>query len=73
MDFTAVVSLDYDALALDMAEQLDYDEIVDFISTLDTFIADWSFTEAVYEWAREQHKEFLAETEDMTREAMYRG
>lgn len=71
MDFTAVVKLDFDQLAFDMAEQLDYEEIVAFIRDLDSRVGDWSFTEMVYDWAREQHKEFLAEKEDRDREARY--
>jgi acetylglutamate kinase len=68
MEFTAVVNLDFDQLAVDITHQLDNEEILRFIMDLDTHIGDWSFTEMIYEWAREQHKEYLAEKEDMERE-----
>lgn len=71
MDFSVVTELDSEDIAWEMAKQLTYEEILDFIAGLDGLVADWSFTEMVYEWAREQHKEYLAEAEDLQREVDY--
>lgn len=73
MDFSVLITkLDSEDIAWEMFQQLTYDEILEFIVHLDLLIADWDFTEMLYEWAREQHKEFLAETDDYIRETHYK-
>lgn len=56
--------LDLDNLADDMASQLTNDEILDFIVNLDLTIADWQFTEALYKWAKGEHKTYKAEKKE---------
>lgn len=72
MDFSVLTNMDAEDIAWEMVQQLTHEEMLEFIVSLDSLVADWSFTEAVYEWAREQHKEFLAETDDYIRETHYK-
>jgi hypothetical protein len=71
MDFSVCTEIDSEDIAWEMAKQLTHEEMLDFIAALDGLIADWSFTEMVYDWAREQHKEYLAESEEIQREMRY--
>lgn len=72
MDISIISSVDFETLVDDFANQLSYEEMLEFIGLLDMIVADWDFTEMIYNWAREQHKEFLAETDDTIREVQYR-
>ena len=72
MDFSVLTNMDAEDIAWEMVQQLTHEEMLEFIVSLDGLVADWSFTEAVYDWAREQHKEFLAETDDYIRETHYK-
>lgn len=72
MDFTVLTELESDDIAWEMSQQLTHEEMLYFIVGLDGFVSDWAFTEAIYEWAREQHKEYLAEAEDYNRETQYK-
>jgi hypothetical protein len=64
MDFTVLTELESGDIAWEMSRQLTHEEMLDFVVHLDGFVSDWSFTEAIYDWAREQHKEYLAEKEE---------
>lgn len=68
MSCTLVTDINLDTLADQMSYQISTEELFDFIVQLDGYVADWDFTEMIYEWAREQHKEFLAEREDIERQ-----
>lgn len=66
MEFTVVSALDTETVAYEMMQQLSYEEILEFIVYLDLFISDWDFTEKLYKWAKDQHKEFKAEKKEFS-------
>lgn len=70
-DFSIIASVNLETLIDDFVNQLSYEEMLSFIAHLDMIVGDWDFTEMIYEWSREQHKEFLAEQEDIQREVRY--
>lgn len=61
MEFSMVTEFDSDYVARELSDQLTSEELVEFIVALDLYVADWSFTEALYKWAKGEHKEFKAE------------
>lgn len=64
MEFSIVIPLEPDYIARELSDQLTNDELLDFIVALDLYVADWSFTEALYKWAKGEHKEFKAEKKE---------
>lgn len=64
MEFQITTEVNTDELAFELAKQLDYDEILDFIVTLDCHISDWDFTERLYNWAKGEHKTYKAEKKE---------
>ena len=64
MKFESSVSIEPEELAIDMASQLTQDEIVDFVEFLDMQMCDWSFTERLYKFFKDQHKIYKQEVKD---------
>jgi hypothetical protein len=71
MEFTIIAAVTDETLAYDMAEQLSHEDLMSFIQHIDMIVGDWEFTEMIYEWAREQHGQYLAEKDDIEREMRY--
>lgn len=59
--FSFEISIDTVGLAFAMANDLDEDELFDFITTLDEMTADWDFTERLHKYFKDQHKILKAE------------
>lgn len=49
-----------DQILESLADQCTHEELLQFIADLDMAVADWDFTEALYAWAKEQHRMFEA-------------
>lgn len=47
-----------------LAEQLDYEDLEQFIMELDDLVADWDFTEIIYNRYKKLHEDYLKEEED---------
>ena len=51
-----------------LSSDLDYEELLDFIKELDLKIADWDFTEQLYNYFKKQHEIFLEEEAEILKE-----
>ena len=61
MEFSVVATISTDDLAIELVEQLSAEELLSLITEIDSYVCDWSFTEAIYKWARGEHKIYKAE------------
>ena len=64
MEFSVVTEFDPDDIAREMSDQLTNEELLDFIVTLDLYVADWSFTEALHKFFKSEHKTYKAEVKE---------
>ena len=58
---TVVTDVDLDSLIDDMIFQLCYEHLAEFVIDLDLMVADWDFTEMLYQHFKAQHKIFKEE------------
>lgn len=56
--------LDTDDLVEQLTSYLTYQELLDLIADIDSAVCDWGFSEDIYAWAKDQHKEYKAEVKE---------
>jgi hypothetical protein len=66
MEFGAFINLDTDDIAQELSGQLTHEELIEFITTLDLYVADWSFTEELYKFFKQEHKHYKAEVKEFS-------
>lgn len=64
ININIVVDLQQSNIIRALVDELEYNEIIDFIKRLDLVLADWDFTEALYEYFQTQHELFLKEEKE---------
>ena len=60
MEFSMVTEFDSDYLAQELSDQLTNEELVEFIVALDLYVADWSLTEELHKYFKQEHKTYKA-------------
>ncbi len=63
MNVSFTASIDPDALASTLSDQLNNDELFEFVKTLDLITADWSFTGMLISYFEAEKEKFKKENE----------
>jgi len=50
-----------DEIINSLTSDFDFDELFDFITSLDLAVADWDFTERLYQHFKDEHAKYIEE------------